>query len=35
MDWISMQKSWERTGKKLFQRKFMDRKGLLTWYKQS
>ena len=28
MDWIFMQKSWERNGKKwLFQRGFTDRKG--------
>ena len=27
MDWIFMRKSWERTGKWLSQRNFMDRKG--------
>ena len=27
MDWIFMQKSWERNGKWLFQRNFTDRKG--------
>ena len=27
MDWIFMQKLLERTGKWLFQRNFMDRKG--------